>query len=45
VLLVSTYQAEDLPADAADCGAAAYVNKEELAPKVVRELWAKHVKD
>ena len=42
VMLVSTYQAADLPADARDCGAAAYVNKEDLGPKVVQDLWAEH---
>jgi DNA-binding NarL/FixJ family response regulator len=40
VVLVSTYAASDLPADARSCGAVAYVHKEELAPKVLRELWA-----
>jgi DNA-binding NarL/FixJ family response regulator len=40
VILVSTYAAADLAADARSCGAAAYVHKEELAPKVLRELWA-----
>jgi DNA-binding NarL/FixJ family response regulator len=41
VVLLSTYQADDLPADARDCGAAAYVNKEEFGPAVVENLWAK----
>lgn len=41
VVLLSTYTAEDLPADARDCGAAAYVNKEEFGPAVVHDLWAK----
>ncbi|MEA3076677.1 MAG: two-component system, NarL family, invasion response regulator UvrY [Actinomycetota bacterium] len=40
VILVSTYAAADLAADARSCGAAAYVHKEELAPRVLRELWA-----
>ena len=39
VILVSTYSQNDLAADARSCGAAAYVHKEELAPKVLRELW------
>lgn len=39
VVLVSTYSRNDLAADARSCGAAAYVHKEELAPKVVSELW------
>ncbi len=40
VVLVSTYAAADLAADARTCGAAAYVHKEELAPRMLRELWA-----
>lgn len=39
VVLVSTYAKGDLAADARSCGAGAYVHKEELAPKVLRELW------
>ena len=39
VLLLSTYAADDLPADAATSGYAAYVNKEEFAPDVLRRLW------
>lgn len=39
VLLCSTYQLSDLPSDAASSGAAAYVNKEELGPSLVRRLW------
>jgi two-component system invasion response regulator UvrY len=38
VVLLSTYQADDLPADALACGAAAYVRKEDLTPKVLRDL-------
>jgi DNA-binding NarL/FixJ family response regulator len=41
VLLLSTYQADDLPADARDCGAVAYVNKEEFGPAVVADAWAR----
>jgi DNA-binding NarL/FixJ family response regulator len=40
VLLLSTYQADDLPADAATCGAAQYVNKEEFGPAVIQSVWA-----
>ena len=39
VVLLSTYQAADLPADAATSGAVAYVNKEEFGPQVLEELW------
>jgi DNA-binding NarL/FixJ family response regulator len=42
VMLLSTYQAADLPADAKDCGAAAYVHKEDFGPTIVREVWAEH---
>ena len=38
VVLLSTYQAGDLPADALTCGAAAYVRKEDLTPNVLREV-------
>jgi len=34
-LLLSTYREEDLPSGADDCGAAAYVNKEEFGPGVL----------
>jgi two-component system, NarL family, invasion response regulator UvrY len=39
VVLASTYQAEDLPADALTSGAAAYVNKEELDPFLLMRIW------
>jgi DNA-binding NarL/FixJ family response regulator len=42
VVLLSTYSADDLPADARSCGAATYVNKEEFGPDVLRELWSEH---
>jgi two-component system invasion response regulator UvrY len=40
VVLLSTYQAEDLPSDARTSGMAAYVNKEEFGPQVLTEVWA-----
>jgi len=40
VVLLSTYQADDLPADAATSGAVAYLNKEEFGPDVLAEVWA-----
>ena len=40
VVLLSTYQAADLPADAATSGAVAYVNKEEFGPDVLHDVWA-----
>ena len=42
IVLVSTYQADDLPADARTCGAIAYVHKEELEPSTLRDVWASH---
>jgi DNA-binding NarL/FixJ family response regulator len=42
VMLLSTYQAGDLPADAGSSGAAEYVHKEEFGPAVVRDVWARY---
>ena len=42
VVLVSTYTADDVPGDVDGCGAVAYLNKEDLAPRVLRELWETH---
>jgi DNA-binding NarL/FixJ family response regulator len=42
VFLCSTYQASDLPADAQDSGAAAYIDKEELGAELLARLWAEH---
>jgi two-component system, NarL family, invasion response regulator UvrY len=39
VMLLSTYQSDDLPADAHTVGAAAYVHKEDFSPLVIREIW------
>ena len=38
VVLMSTYAADDLPSDAHVCGAAAYVRKEDLNPRTLREV-------
>jgi two-component system invasion response regulator UvrY len=38
VVLLSTYAADDLPADALTCGAVAYVHKEDLTPRRLREV-------
>lgn len=38
VVLVSTYAAADLPAGADACGAVGYLRKEELTPRILREL-------
>jgi DNA-binding NarL/FixJ family response regulator len=39
VVLLSTYQADDLPADASSSGMSAYVNKDEFGPGVLRAVW------
>jgi DNA-binding NarL/FixJ family response regulator len=39
VILVSTYTEDDMPPTARRCGAAAYVNKDELSPRVIRRIW------
>ena len=42
VVLASTYNAEDLPADALKSGAAAYVHKEELDPFLLMQIYGDH---
>lgn len=42
VILVSTYTERDMPPAARTCGAAAYVNKDELSPRVLRRIWDAH---
>ncbi len=39
VLLLSTYDAESLPADALTCGVARYVHKEDFSPSLLAEVW------
>ena len=39
VILLSTYSEADLPADARDAGALAYVHKEDFGPALVSQLW------
>jgi len=39
VVLLSTYQVDDLPADASASGMAGYVNKDEFGPVVLRAVW------
>jgi two-component system invasion response regulator UvrY len=41
VVLLSTYAAADLAGDALECGAIAYVRKEDLTPRVLREVLAR----
>jgi DNA-binding NarL/FixJ family response regulator len=40
VILCSTYDVRDLPADAGTSGAAGYVNKDRLGADLLRRLWA-----
>jgi DNA-binding NarL/FixJ family response regulator len=42
VFLLSTYRADDLPAEARSCGAAGYIHKEDFGSAVLRELWQQH---
>ena len=42
VVLLSTYEADDLPEQAAACGAVGYVHKEEFGSAVLRDLWDRH---
>lgn len=42
VFLLSTYQADDLPAEARSCGAAGYIHKEDFGSAVLRDLWERH---
>jgi len=39
VVLLSTYPRDDLPADALTSGAAAYINKDEFGPQILRNTW------
>jgi DNA-binding NarL/FixJ family response regulator len=39
VVLMSTYDLEDLPASASDCGAVAYLHKEHLSPELLSRIW------
>jgi two-component system, NarL family, invasion response regulator UvrY len=39
VVLMSTYDLEDLPAAASSCGAAAYLHKERLSPELLSRIW------
>lgn len=42
VVLVSTYDRDDLPEEVGRSGAAAYLHKEELVPARLAELWVLH---
>lgn len=37
--LLSTYAAEELPSGARECGALAYISKEDFEPGILRDLW------
>jgi two-component system, NarL family, invasion response regulator UvrY len=45
VVLLSTYDQDDLPADARTCGALAYVHKESFGPDILEETWSKRLAD
>jgi len=45
VVLLSTYDARDLPAGAADCGAFSYLHKDELSIRRLRQAWADAAQD
>jgi len=45
VILCSTYDAADLPAEVATSGARAYLNKEHLGADSLRRLWAERDSD
>jgi CheY-like chemotaxis protein len=45
VCLCSTYDASDLPADAAACGARAYLNKERFSADALGRLWDSRYSD
>jgi two-component system, NarL family, invasion response regulator UvrY len=42
VVLISLEDVPELPSSAADVGAAAYVRKQDLSTRKLRELWAAH---
>ena len=42
VVLLSTYQADDLPEQAASCGAVGYIHKEDFGPAVLQDIWQRH---
>jgi len=39
VILLSTYDEDDLPADARTCGAIAYIHKERFGPDILEGAW------
>ncbi|MDT5243078.1 MAG: two-component system, NarL family, invasion response regulator UvrY [Mycobacterium sp.] len=39
VVLMSTYDLEDISVAAADCGASAYLHKEHLSPDLLNRIW------
>ncbi len=42
VVLLSTYEASDLPEQAAACGAVGYVHKEDFGPAMLQGIWQRH---
>ena len=39
MILLSTYRLEDLAPSARTCGARAYLNKDDLGVRTIRQLW------
>ncbi|MDP9075604.1 MAG: response regulator transcription factor [Actinomycetota bacterium] len=39
VVLISTHLVDELPSGARSCGARGYVNKAQLSPSVLRDMW------
>lgn len=40
VVLVSTYTSDELPTRARECGVSAYINKDEMSPRLLRQVWS-----
>jgi DNA-binding NarL/FixJ family response regulator len=45
VILLSTYDEDDLPADARTCGALAYIHKERFGPDILEGTWSSALAD
>lgn len=43
VILISVEPLENLPESARECGAAAFARKQDLSPRLIRELWSQRV--
>jgi two-component system, NarL family, invasion response regulator UvrY len=43
VILISVEPLDNLPESARECGAAAFARKQDLSPRLIRELWSQRV--